>query len=55
MKVKTKNTKRISVEGSGLSIGEFHKEIKKGEKGPFFSPEESKNVIASWRKKKGSR
>jgi hypothetical protein len=40
--------------GEALSIEEFHRGIKKAEKGPFYTIEESKSMMEEWRKKRNS-
>ena len=57
MKIKTKKAKSMAmeVEGSPIRIAEFKKSIAKAEKGPFYTPDQSKKLLASWRKKKDSR
>ena len=55
MKLKTRKAKSIAMEGSSIPIDELKKSIVKAEKGPFYSPEHSKKLLASWRKKKDSR
>ena len=38
--------------GKPLSTEEFKKGIKEAEQGPFYSIEESKKIVSSWRKEK---
>ena len=54
MKVKSKS-KSVDMEGNGITLEDFKKEIAKAEKGPFYSTEEAKKLMAEWRKKKDSR
>jgi hypothetical protein len=49
MKVKTRKAKSMVMEGSPIPIDEFKKSITKAEKGPFYTIEQSKRVLASWR------
>lgn len=51
MKIKTKKAKSMAmeVEGSPIRIAEFKKSIAKAEKGPFYTPDQSKKLLASWR------
>jgi hypothetical protein len=55
MKIKTKKAKSMAMEGSAIPIDELKKSIAKAEKGPFYTPDRSKKLLASWRKKKDSR
>ena len=55
MKVKTWKAKSMAMEGSPIPIEELKKNIAKAEKGPFYTPEQSKKLLALWRKKKDSR
>lgn len=52
MKIKTKRAKSLVMNGGSIPIDELKKGIAKAEKGPFYSPEQSKKLIASWRKEK---
>lgn len=54
MKLKIKKSKSLATEGGPLSIDVLKKNISKAEKGPFYTPEQSKKLIESWRKKKDS-
>jgi hypothetical protein len=54
MKIKDKKAKSLAVDSSPLSMDELKKGIADAEKGPFYNPEQSKKLIASWRKKKSS-
>jgi hypothetical protein len=54
MKIKEKKAKSLAVDSNPLSLDELKKEIAQAEKGPFYSPDQSKKLIASWRKKKNS-
>lgn len=58
--MKTKNIKpkekdNWALPGNPISHNEFKDGIKKAEEGPFYTLEESKNMLEEWRKKKGSR
>lgn len=55
MKIKDKKAKSMAIEGGPIAIDELKKSIAKAEKGPFYTLEQSKKLIASWRKKKDSR
>ena len=52
MKIKNKQVKSLAMEGSSIPIDELKKGIAKAEKGPFYTLEQSKKLIASWRKEK---
>ncbi len=54
MKTEVKKSKSWALEGSPISIDEFKKDIAKAEKGPFYTPEQAKKLLATWRKKKDS-
>lgn len=54
MKLRAKKSKSLAVEGNSLSIDEFKKSISEAEKGPFYTSEQSKKLLESWRKKKDS-
>lgn len=41
--------------GDPLSLEEFKKGIKEAEKGPFYTVEESKRMIAQWREQRISK
>ena len=47
--------KNWALPGGVLSIQEFEKGIKDAEKGPFYTIEESKKMIAQWRREKSSK
>jgi hypothetical protein len=47
--------KNWALPGEPLSLEEFKKGIKEAEKGPFYTVEESKRMIARWREKRISR
>jgi predicted transcriptional regulator len=57
MKIKTTKIKEKSwaLPGEPISPDEFKAGIKKAEKGPFFTIEESKKKLAEWRRKRNSR
>jgi hypothetical protein len=44
-----KNQKSWALPGEPLTLHEFKKGIEEAEKGPFYSIEESKKIIAQWR------
>jgi hypothetical protein len=55
MKTKTTKSKVSSswaLPGDPISLEEFKAGIKEAEKGPFYTIDESKKMIAEWRKKK---
>lgn len=52
--IKTKET-AWALPGEPISIDEFKAGIKEAEKGPFYTIEESKKILAEWRKKRNSR
>ena len=54
MKIKTRKAKSMAMEGSPIPIDELKKSIVKAEKSPFYTPEQSKKLLASWRKEKDS-
>jgi predicted transcriptional regulator len=41
--------------GDPVSHNEFRNGIKKAEEGPFYTVEESKNLLKEWREEKNSR
>jgi hypothetical protein len=47
--------KNWALPGDPLSLEEFKKGIKEAEKGPFYTVEESKRMIAQWRERRISR
>lgn len=51
---KTKIAKSLVMDGGPISIDELKKDIVKAEKGPFYTPEQSKKILASWRREKDS-
>lgn len=53
--VKKATLKNWTLPGDAISLDEFKKGIKKAEKGPFHSIEESKKLINGWRERKRSR
>jgi predicted transcriptional regulator len=53
--IKAKETDSWALPGKSLSLDEFKAGIKKAEKGPFYTVEESKNMLEEWRKKRNSR
>jgi hypothetical protein len=53
--IKTKETGSWALPGDPLTLDEFKAGIKEAEKGPFYTIEESKKMIAEWRKKRTSR
>ena len=56
MKTKITKTKETSwaLPGKPISMDEFRAGIKEAEKGPFYTIEESKKILAEWRKKRNS-
>jgi hypothetical protein len=57
MKTKEKSNKKRNwtLPGEPLSDKEVEKGIKKSEKGPFYTIEESKKIIEEWRIKRNSK
>jgi len=53
--IKNKITGSWALPGDPITIDEFKEGIKKAEKGPFFTIEESKKMLAEWRKERNSR
>ena len=53
--IKTKETGSWALPGNPISLEEFKAGIKEAEKGPFYTIEESKKIIAEWRSKRNSR
>lgn len=53
--VKKLSRRSLALPGDAISLDEFRKEIKKSEKGPFRTIEESKKLIKEWREQKRSR
>jgi len=53
--IKRKETDNWALPGDSITADEFKKGIKESEKGPFFTIEESKKIIAEWRKQQNSR
>jgi hypothetical protein len=51
MKTKTKKSTESNwaISSDPISIDEFVKGIKKAEKGPFYTLEESKQILEQWR------
>jgi hypothetical protein len=49
---KTKVSSSWALPGDPISLEEFRAGIKEAEKGPFYTIDESKKMIAEWRKKK---
>jgi hypothetical protein len=54
MKTDVKKSKSMALEGSPIPLDEFRQDIAKAEKGPFYTPEQAKKLMASWRKKRNS-
>jgi hypothetical protein len=53
--IKPKEKDNWALPGNPISHIEFKDGIKKAEEGPFYTLEESKNMLEEWRKKKSSR
>ena len=53
--IKNKETGSWALPGDPITLDEFRAGIKEAEKGPFYTIEESKKMIAEWRKKRTSR
>jgi len=53
--IKSKETESWALPGNPISIEEFKDGIKKAERGPFYTIEESKQILVAWRKKRNSR
>lgn len=53
--IKSKETESWALPGNPISIDDFKDGIKKAEKGPFYTIEESKQILEAWRKKRNSR
>ncbi|HMP99497.1 MAG TPA: hypothetical protein PKC24_06915 [Cyclobacteriaceae bacterium] len=51
---KLKNTRKENwtSPGKSLSPEEFKKGIKEAEKGPFYTTEDSKKIVSTWKKEK---
>jgi predicted transcriptional regulator len=47
--------KHWTLPGDHLSLDEFKKGIEEAEKGPFYTIEESKKIIAQWRELRNSK
>jgi hypothetical protein len=57
MKIKTTKTKENdswALPGNPITLEKFKAAIKEAEKGPFYTIEESKKIIAEWRRKRHS-
>jgi hypothetical protein len=52
--IKTKKTDSWALPGDPITLDEFKAGIKKAEKGPFYTIEESKKMLTGWRKKRNS-
>ena len=53
--IKCKEADNWALPGDPLTTDEFKKGIKEAEKGPFYTIEDSKKIIAEWRKQRNSR
>ena len=53
--IKSKETESWALPGNPISPDEFKAGIKKAEKGPFYTIEESKKILEECRKKRNSR
>jgi hypothetical protein len=53
--VKSKETESWALPGNPISIDDFREGVKKAEKGPFYTVEESKQILEGWRKNRNSR
>lgn len=53
--IKSKKKDNWALPGDPISNTELRNGIKKAEEGPFYTVEESKNLLEEWRKKKNSR
>jgi len=52
--IKTKITNSWALPGDPIPLDEFEAGIKEAEKGPFYTVEESKKILAEWRRKRNS-
>lgn len=50
-----KDRKNWALPGNPLTLDEFKKGIEEAEKGPFYTIEESKKIIAQWREARNSK
>jgi len=48
--IKTKKADSWALPGDPITLEEFKAGIKEAEKGPFYTIEESKKMLAEWRK-----
>lgn len=53
--LKSREKENWALPGSPISQDEFKSGIKKAEKGPFYTVEESKKLLEEWRKQENSR
>lgn len=53
--IKSGEKDQWSLPGTSISKEEFKSGIKKAEKGPFYTVEESKKLLEEWRKERNSR
>ncbi|MBY0434041.1 MAG: hypothetical protein K2U26_08040 [Cyclobacteriaceae bacterium] len=53
--IKKSASPRLTMPGEALTAEKFKKEVKKAEKGPFYTISESKKLIDEWRRQKHSR
>jgi hypothetical protein len=53
--IKNKEKGSWALPGDPISLDEFKAGIKEAEKGPFYTIEESKKILAEWRRKRNSR
>lgn len=53
--IKTIKKNSWALPGEPIPLDEFRAGMKEAEKGPFYSLEESKKMLETWRKKRNSR
>lgn len=53
--VKSVSKKSWALPGDSISLEEFKEGIREAEKGPFYTIEESKKIIAEWRAQRNSK
>jgi hypothetical protein len=53
--IKSREKVSWALPGYAISIDDFREDVKKVEKGPFYTVKESKQILRGWRKKRESR
>jgi hypothetical protein len=53
--IKAKKTDSWALPGDPITLDEFKAGIKEAEKGPFYTVEESKQLLEEWKKRRNSR